>query len=176
MNEMNTSKYNNAKNLIDKINKLDRSYHFELLNILKNYNLSHSKNVNGFFFDFQNLDDDILQKLNIYVENIEMNMRQDELSTERCSPNVVNESNSISQIKESSNITTVNNECYNILNNLSTNKKDIDMIMNTIEKDKPTQKRPLANKFTICKKKYSKPVINEIKYNIAEFLTYDDTI
>ena len=46
------TEYHTIKKLITKISTLDHSHHYDIFNILCRYNMTYSKNSNGFFFDF----------------------------------------------------------------------------------------------------------------------------
>lgn len=170
--------YSNVKVLIDKIDKLDHTYHSDIFNILQKYGLNYSKNVNGFFFDFQNLDDKILTELTSYVHTIENNAK---LTDNINLSNTLNNDDVDDDIaKACSQKTNVNGTLYDeslaILTSISSDSGTILKITNVLEKEKTLTKRSLTNKFTLSKKKYSKMVIYDVKYNIHDLLTRDDSI
>lgn len=172
-----SSVYTNVKSLIERINKLDKSYHSDLFNILQKYKLSYSKNINGFFFDFQNLDQIIVEELDSYLDNIDNNVKHLEgnlnqsFETKEFTP-----ATTILDVKQTDTSMTLKEECYNVLNGISSNKEKVERIMNALDTEKPIVKKLVTNKFTLYKKKYSKPVVSEVKYNVSECLTHDDFI
>jgi hypothetical protein len=170
------SNYNNVKSLIDKIDKMDYSYHSDVFNILRKYQLKYSKNNNGFFFDFQNLEDNIIDELTTYITNIEncVKISQEDTNT------ILPENASISPSPKDNTVTkhSLSEECIDVLKTLNDkmdNKLDVNPLLYIIDKDKQVTRRTTSNKFTIAKKKYSKPIIVEIKYTMLDLLSNDIT-
>jgi hypothetical protein len=63
----------NIKDIIVRINKLNSKEQLHILNILKTNNVKFSKNANGYFFNFIDINDNILDKIYKCVELIESN-------------------------------------------------------------------------------------------------------
>lgn len=63
----------NIKDIILRINKLNAKEQLHILNILKTHNVKFSKNSNGYFFNFIDINDDILDKIYKCLELIESN-------------------------------------------------------------------------------------------------------
>lgn len=189
-----SSHYSNVKLLIEKIKILDHSCHYDVFNILCKYNLNYSRNNNGYFFDFQNLDEHVIQELTLYISNIENNIGfiKTEQSMTPCSEydnNIIpyqedsqNESSSSSNDSKKKNSiknqkkNTLTEECVNILLELNINNNvDLTPVLSIIQKDKTLTKKSTCNKFTLAKKKYSKPTVTDIKYTFNDLLVYDTT-
>lgn len=183
--------YHVVKKLIDRINKLDHSYHYDIFNILCRHNKSYSKNNNGFFFDFQNLEDDIIHDVIQFIDGLEHNLKMNKLSTNtdqfemdiRLQNSYNNEENicnnvvdpKSSRLKEStSNPITLQEECMNTLVKLDIDQEvQIKPLLSMIDKEKTITKKTTNNRFTLAKKKYSKPVIQETKYTLDDLLVMD---
>jgi len=69
----NYTKINCIKTLINSINKFTLKEKFHILKILKNNNIDYSRNSYGYFFNLNNLEDDIFYKLSKCIELIECN-------------------------------------------------------------------------------------------------------
>ena len=63
----------NIKDIILRINKLNSKEQLHILNILKTNNIKFSKNSNGYFFNFIDINSDILDKIYKCLELIESN-------------------------------------------------------------------------------------------------------
>lgn len=63
----------NIKDIILRINKLNAKEQLHILNILKTNNIKFSKNSNGYFFNFIDINDNILDKIYKCLELIESN-------------------------------------------------------------------------------------------------------
>tara|TARA_B110000261_G_C13084443_1_gene357212 strand:+ start:2187 stop:2714 length:528 start_codon:yes stop_codon:yes gene_type:complete len=172
--------YHSIKQLIDKIDKLAYSEHHDIFNILRTHNLNYSKNNNGCFFDFQKLDEAVLQELSEYIQNIE---KQSQTINDKKCVDDMNKQIDEELVKENNdndkkliNTSTLTEECTGILIKLNIeNEIELDPLINMIEKDKCLHKRGITNRFTMAKKKYSKPVVIESKYTLSDLLTHDNT-
>jgi hypothetical protein len=51
------------KDIISRISKLNQKEKVHILNILHTKNIEYTKNANGYFFNFLNIDDDIIEKI-----------------------------------------------------------------------------------------------------------------
>jgi hypothetical protein len=73
--------YNTKKNLVNKISKLSKNEHIELFRIIYNNNAKHTINNNGVFINMNTLDDDILVKIdqfiNFCINNTELLNKQE---------------------------------------------------------------------------------------------------
>jgi hypothetical protein len=182
--------YHVVKKLIDRINKLDHSYHYDIFNILCRHNKSYSKNNNGFFFDFQNLEDAIVHDVIQFIDGLEHNLKMNKLSTntnqfeldirlQNSHNNQENISNNIvdpkTRLKEStSNSITLQEECMYTLVKLDIDQElQIKPLLSMIDKEKTITKKTTNNRFTLAKKKYSKPVIQETKYTLDDLLVME---
>lgn len=180
--------YNVVKKLIERINKLDHSYHYDIFNILCRHNKSYSKNNNGFFFDFQNLEDAIIYDVMQFIDGLEHNMNKsstnlDELKLGIQLQNPYNNQENIStnvdhktRFKEEStnNPITLQEECVNTLVKLDIDQEvQIKPLLSMIDKEKTITKKTTNNRFTLAKKKYSKPVIQETKYTLDDLLAME---
>lgn len=58
--------------LKDKIESLPKIYHIEIGKMLNNYNIHLNENQNGVFVNLSKLSPDIVDKLNEYVQYIEL--------------------------------------------------------------------------------------------------------
>lgn len=65
-----TTTYSVAKHLIEMIDNMDYQYHYDVFNILCKHNMTYSRNSNGFFFDFENLGDNVVKELSEYVSSV----------------------------------------------------------------------------------------------------------
>ena len=61
------------RDIISRISKLNSKEQLHILNILKTNNIEFAKNSNGYFFNFINIDNDILLKICKCLELIEGN-------------------------------------------------------------------------------------------------------
>lgn len=182
--------YKVVKKLIERINKLDHSYHYDIFNILCRHNKLYSKNNNGFFFDFQNLEDNIILDVLTFMDGLEQNLNKlsttrdtscdkttnstgDKLDVESsgCENENENENTSISSKENTTNQITLHQECVNTLLRLDIDHDlTLKPLLNTIGKDKTVTKKTTNNKFTLAKKKYSKPIVQDTKYTLDDLL------
>jgi hypothetical protein len=178
--------YHVVKKLIDRINNLDHSYHYDIFNILCRHNKSYSKNNNGFFFDFQNLEDAIIHDVIQFIDGLEHTLKMNKLSTnldqfemDTRFQNSYNNQENIStnedrqnRLNESTtNHITLQEECVNTLVKLDIDQEfQIKPLLSMIDKEKTITKKTTNNRFTLAKKKYSKPVIQDTKYTLNDLL------
>lgn len=178
--------YHVVKKLIDRINNLDHSYHYDIFNILCRHNKSYSKNNNGFFFDFQNLEEAIIHDVIQFIDGLEHNLQITKSSTNldhfeldiRLQNSYNNQENRSTnedhknRSKESaSNPITLQEECVNTLVKLDIDQEfQIKPLLSMIDKEKTITKKTTNNRFTLAKKKYSKPVIQDTKYTLDDLL------
>jgi hypothetical protein len=73
MVDVDINKTKNTKNLISYINRFTSKEKLHILRILKNHNIDYSKNSYGYFFNLNNLNDEIFNKLWKCVDLIECN-------------------------------------------------------------------------------------------------------
>ena len=66
---------------IDIIKRIDnlsfrkkKKYYINLFNIINNSNTKYTNNLNGIFFNLNNLDNDTIIKIKIFLDNIENNL------------------------------------------------------------------------------------------------------
>lgn len=67
------------KQLLDKISLLSSNDHYEILQIFKDNNIQYTKNSNGIFVNLNNIDNDLLDELMVYID--ECKIKQDRLAT-----------------------------------------------------------------------------------------------
>lgn len=181
--------YHVVKKLIERINHLDHSYHYDIFNILCRHNKSYSKNNNGFFFDFQNLEDEIIHDVMYFIDGLENNLKmnkpsisQDSIYVNIQSQNLYNQENTNTDINKDKDISkdTINNqitlqeECVNTLLKLDIDQEvQIKPLLSVIDKEKTITKKTTNNRFTLAKKKYSKAVIQDTKYTLDDILVME---
>jgi len=68
---MSEDNYKNYKDLISNVKKLTQKEKQHILNIFKKYNIEYTKNVNGYFFNLNNIDISIIDKVSKCVNLIE---------------------------------------------------------------------------------------------------------
>ena len=172
--------YHIVKKLIDRINLLDHSYHYDIFNILCRHNKSYSRNNNGFFFDFQNLEDEVIKDVINFIDGLETNLINLSYSNEDnvTSPIIDTKESKLeeddrTQKQKKSNI-SLNDECMDTLLKLDV-KQEVELkpIFNFLDKEKSLNKKTTNNRFTLAKKKYSKPVMQETKYSIDDILVME---
>lgn len=56
------------------LRKKKKKYYINLFNIINNSNTKYTNNLNGIFFNLNNLDNDIIIKIKIFLDNIENNL------------------------------------------------------------------------------------------------------
>jgi len=191
MNNIYTNKQ--KKILFDKINFLSKTEHEEIFKIIKKYNEIHkcnqihfSKNKNGVFFNLSNLNDIICNEIDNFVNYcIENKKNLDDYDKKINECKINNNYNNIINInfdnmhKKDSDYNLEKNEKEN-WNNIITNTKSIQKIVNYIEKlindkDKICKKK-VNIKFNNAKKKFSKKISNEKKIELeyTTNLEYDN--
>lgn len=181
-------KYTNKhkKELFEKINILSKTEHEEIYKILKknediDNNISFSKNKNGVFFNLSDINDNIYELLNSFVSyciNNKKNLDDYDKKINECKINN-NYANIISTNSNAfSHESIINNKVINEdWNNIIPDPKSIQKISNYVEKmmsdiDKVGKKK-VNIKFNNAKKKFSKKIFNDKKFDIEGFKDLD---
>jgi hypothetical protein len=170
--------YLNIKGLLDKIKQLDEKYHHDIYTILLKHDLKYSSNKNGIFFDLEFITKDVVNEVNEYInliDEIEGGMSIKDKATDKLLHQAGCEAK-LTQTCSDERRYNLQDECNDILNTLKEPDDNIDvsLVLTQMEKDKfNITKKTNVNKFTIAKKKYSKPVINECKNDAVVLLGYD---
>lgn len=68
--------YKEKKELVEKIDSLLPIQQNEIFNIFQKYNINYSKNTNGVFINITNIDEDIVNEINNYINFIEHNQER----------------------------------------------------------------------------------------------------
>jgi hypothetical protein len=149
----------NIKDIIVRINKLSNKEQLHIFNILKTNDIKYSKNSNGYFFNFIDIKDDILYKIDKCLGLIEsntdllkeMDRRRDELLlyyqkliNDKLNYNIkVKKDNYIKKLKVYDNKITSNIKRINKLRKrvLYEKDKDIDIVMKEYLKSKSRYKK-----------------------------------
>lgn len=174
------TEYHTIKKLITKISTLDHSHHYDIFNILCRYNMTYSKNSNGFFFDFQNLDENVVRDISDFISSLESNAKssfdcsQESAHTNESSETTLDGITDRQDHDKTLKKTSLADECLQTVIQLNVvDEVPISALMSALEKDRVVTKRTTSNRFTLAKKKYSKPVANEIKYTMSDILVSD---
>tara|TARA_B100001123_G_C15285092_1_gene1015342 strand:- start:704 stop:961 length:258 start_codon:yes stop_codon:yes gene_type:complete len=61
------------KKIVDEINKMTKENHEDIFNIIKTYDIKHTKNNNGIFINISDITDDCLQEITKYIDFINAN-------------------------------------------------------------------------------------------------------
>ena len=149
----------NIKDIITRISKLNNKEQLHIFNILKTNDIKYSKNSNGYFFNFIDIKEDILYKIDKCLELIEsntdllkeMDRRRDELLlyyqkliNDKLNYNIkIKKDNYIRKLKVYDNKITSNIKRVNKLNKrvLYEKDKDIDTVMKEYLKSKSRYKK-----------------------------------
>ncbi len=166
--------YNNKfrKNLFEKINVMTKTEHEEIFKIIKENNstISYSKNKNGVFFNLSSLNDQTIDKINKFVDYCISNKQElDDYDKKINECKIHNSFANIVSLEDIPKIKTDNSEDWN---QLVTDSKSIQKITTFIEKvmndqEKITKKK-INQKFSNAKKKYSKKVCIERKFETED--------
>jgi len=169
--------YQVIKSIIDKIKKLDNSLHHDVYTILKKYELNSTKNNNGIFFDMEEINLDIIDELNAYLEHSH-NSKEiedvDELidinTTELCE-------NETLPPEQKPKPVSLLEECQQVVDELKPSTDiNVSHILSTLDKEKiANSKKTAINIFSAAKKKYSKPVLSESRCAYRDILSIDIT-
>lgn len=173
--------YNDSKYIIEKIKQIKSAYHYDVLTILNKYDIKHSKNKNGFFFDLSDISPVIVDEINEFLKSCDV--RESLFANsydEDTEPYLNNPDSALTNLNKDNNVmlTQINKisipsplclreECKQIVETISDlSKSNIESILAQVEKDKTmNSKKYSINKFTVAKKKYGKQVINDTKRN-----------
>lgn len=178
-------KYTNKhkKQLFEKINSLSKTEHDEIYKILKNYNIANenetikfSKNKNGIFFNLSDVPDELYNELDSFVAYCITNKKDlDDYDKKINECKINNNYNNIIHI----NFDTMPKEHHERekqnedWNNVVTEAKSIQKVAHYVEKlmlDKDKNgKKKLNVKFNNAKKKYSKRVTYDKKFDVDGF-------
>lgn len=183
---MTQSKYTSKqkRQIYEKINTLSSTEHEEIYNIIRRFNnISYSSNKNGVFFNISNLSDDVVQTIERFVDFCISNKKDlDEydkkLNDCKASNNIINVNlGNITEIKPISinnttakyNAMPINNDILMMsVNDYVNEPKQTTRFLNFMEKlnaDK-TSKKKMNLKFHNAKKKYSKRIVQESKFEM----------
>ena len=172
--------YPSVKHVIDKVKRLDHSHHYDIFNILRKYDLGFSQNNNGLFFDFDNINSDVLCELQTYLRQIQKRtdeQNNDDQSEKNESPECNVASSENPQPTPQPNKITKNQlmeECQSIINEIDTNPIQVVNVMASLDKDVTSSlKRTAINQFNIAKKKFSKQIVSDTKYITSDLLFVD---
>ena len=142
-----------SKNIKDNINKLSNNEILEIFKIINNNNTKYTKNNNGIFINLKWIDEDILIKINNYIE---------------FSLKSQNEMTKYEKIKNSLN-NTINFKEKSIDDNQKGNTNTISSNIVISTKSKISS----SMKFYLLKKKFMKPIV--VNNNIIDNdLTYEE--
>jgi len=176
----------NIKDIITRINKLNSKEQLHILNILKINNVKFSKNANGYFFNFIDINNDILDKIYKCLELIEsntdllkeMDRRRNELLTyykklieDKLNSNIkLKKDNYIKKLKLYDNNIKINIKRVNkIKKRFCYDKdKDIDIVMKEYLKSRSKYKKDSIYYKVISKIKTQKKFDNR-KHDMDEF-------
>jgi hypothetical protein len=64
-----------------KLKKKNKKYYIQIFNIINKNNIKYTKNLNGIFFNLNNVDNDILLELTIFLDNIDNCLNESENDT-----------------------------------------------------------------------------------------------
>jgi thiamine kinase-like enzyme len=155
------------KNLRYNINNLSQTEHEEIFKILKTHDLSFTQNKNGIFVDISLLPQDILEKMEDFVEfciNNKIELDEYDKQVNECKIN-----NTFDSIRNSVPLTkmlvadNIVDDWQGLLNEVKTNEK-INAFVSLLESNSEKLSLKRANtKFINAKKKYSKKITNEKK-------------
>ena len=155
--------YKEKKELVNKINNLLPIQQNEIFNIFQKYKNNYSKNNNGIFINITNINEQLLNEINNYINFIKHN--QERLKTiENDCENIYNKSNNdVNNIYK-----IINFEEFTNLKNLS----KLEKIKNDMNSKK---KKEYHLKFINTMKKYQRLlyVNNDLDYNINELNKMD---
>lgn len=180
-------RYNNKfrKLLFDKINSLSSTEHEEIYRVISTHSINTSKNKNGVFFNLSGIDDDVIQQIDTFVnycisnkqELDEYDKRLNECKLNNKYSEIVNMNLNLKleqlvgveqKIKPKDDWSKVK------LDNKSSTRFNILIDKHNEDRDKLHMKK-LNSKFINAKKKYSKRIITDKKFeyeNVIE-LTQD---
>ena len=123
--------------------------------------------------------DDVL----LFIDGLESNLVKLSSSQDKADSNVSDNKESIGADLTHNVVTkhtptsqaTLHDECMNTIVQLDVNNDmHFKPMMNIIDKEKITSKKTTNNRFTLAKKKYSKPIIQETKYTLGDLLTHEN--
>ena len=137
--------------------------------------MTYSKNSNGFFFDFQNLDKNVVKDISDFIASLQTNLNNatDCDDTTPINDSVDNPKDTTDQSDKLSK-TSLSEECLQTVLQLNVPEQvPIGSLMSTLERDRVVTKRTTSNRFTLAKKKYSKQVATDIKYTMSDILMCD---
>ena len=64
-----------------KLKKHKKKYYIQLFNIINKNNIKYTKNLNGIFFNLNNVDNNILVEIGIFLDNIEKSLDESDTDT-----------------------------------------------------------------------------------------------
>jgi len=144
-----------CKNIRDNISKLSINEMLEIFKIINNNNTKYTKNNNGIFINLKWIDEDILNKINDYIE---FSLKsQNEMTKYEIIKNNLNDS--INYKEKSIDDNEKKNNNASVINTTISNKSKISSSM----------------KFYLLKKKFIKPInINNVSIIPDNNLTYEE--
>jgi hypothetical protein len=176
----------NIKDIIVRINKLNSKEQLHILNILKTNNVKFSKNANGYFFNFIDINNDILDKIYKCLELIEsntdllkeMDRRRNELLTyykklieDKLNSNIkLKKDNYIKKLKLYDNTIKMDIKRVNKINRRFwyDKDKDIDVVMKEYLKSRSKYKKDSLY-YKVMSKIKNKKYFDNKKYDIDDF-------
>jgi len=177
---MEVIKYNNKsrKVLFEKINLMTKTEHEEIFKIIrdKNVDLNYSKNKNGVFLNLSSLSDETIHDVNNFVTYCINNKKElDDYDKKINECKINNSLNNLSSYDSNDNDCKNNPDMIDKTqdwNSLVTDSKSIQKISQFIEKlmtdhDKIGKKK-VNQKFSNAKKKYSKKICVERKFETED--------
>jgi hypothetical protein len=156
--------------ILQNLKQLDVKHHDRIYHeVLKKYRLKHTINSNGFFFNLEEINNDILMELNNYIKiivDMESTNKHQMVNSMflKQSPNHEPFVASIASTVENVDTNLTNNqydECELVIK-MNAPTIDINVVKSTIwmvEKEKLNNRKVSQNKFLVAKKKYSKHIV-----------------
>ena len=180
-----TIMYNNKfrKGLFEKINTMSKTEHEEIFKIIKDNNsdITYSKNKNGIFFNLSSLSEPTINEINKFVDYCICNKQElDDYDKKINECKINNNFANIVTLEDAAPTQTEQTEDWNAI--VGNDLKSIQKISTFIEKIMNDHdrigKKKINQKFSNAKKKYSKRVCVEKKFETEDNteLTYDQYI
>jgi hypothetical protein len=167
-------KYNNKfrKVLFEKINNMTKTEHEEIFKIIrdKNSNVNYSKNKNGVFLNLSSLNDETIHEVNNFVTYCINNKKELDDYDKKLNECKIN--NYLSNIASLNNNLKIGIDEMDDWNSLVPESKSIQKISTFVEKlmndHDRIGKKKINQKFSNAKKKYSKKVCIERKFETED--------
>jgi hypothetical protein len=180
---MDEPRYNNKfkKLLFEKINSLTTTEHEEIYRIITSSDVNTSKNKNGIFFNLSSIPDDVIERIDTFVnycisnkqELDDYDKRLNECKLNNRYSDIVNMNIKLEQLSELEKRSKPKDDWSKVkLDPKSTVKFTVLVDKMQEDRDKLHMKK-LNSKFVNAKKKYSKRIVNEKKFdseNVEEMI------